>query len=244
MFDPKYFFRVDDVHDRMDWSKFERVVKIFDEYKIKAIIGVIPDNCDETIVVDQRQANFWQKIRELSEKGWVLALHGFRHMYENKNAGLLKINNKSEFAGISPDEQKKRMETGILKLQEMVGVTPRWWMAPAHSFDDNTCVVLRDLGFTHITDGVGIFPFYRYGLIWLPQQMWRPRKKPFGYWTICLHTNTMSENDFLVIETFVRRNSKNIASPVDISAQKDPIINKIFRLFWYFQLFIYRLITK
>ena len=45
----KIAVRLDDITPDMDWERFLAVKKLLDRYKIKPLIGVIPDNRDENI---------------------------------------------------------------------------------------------------------------------------------------------------------------------------------------------------
>jgi hypothetical protein len=86
-------------------------------------------------------------------------------------------------------------------------------MAPAHSFDENTCKALKKVGITHITDGIAVYPFKKYGLYRLPQQLWKPQKMPFGTRTICLHPNSMKKKDIQRIEEFCSQRKDSFVKP-------------------------------
>jgi hypothetical protein len=67
-------------------------------------------------------------------------------------------------------------------------------VAPAHSFDAQTLRLLPEIGISRISDGLFFWPrIDRRGLLWVPQQMWRFRRLPFGVWTVCLHFNGWRE---------------------------------------------------
>ena len=65
----------------------------------------MPDNQDPALVVGASQPGFWVYMRQLKKKGWVVAQHGYQHIYKTKDSGILKINQRSEFAGLPYDEQ-------------------------------------------------------------------------------------------------------------------------------------------
>ena len=51
----------------------------------------------------------------------------------------------------------------------------------------------------YISDGISLAPYRFMDFLFVPQQLWNPKKKLFGIWTICLHPNTMNNssiNDF------------------------------------------------
>lgn len=80
-------------------------------------------------------------------------------------------------------------------------------MAPSHSFDRNTLKALKKLGFTAITDGYGLYPYNIEGVILVPQLLSKPLKfLPFGIQTICLHTNSISDDALNYIINFIENN--------------------------------------
>lgn len=44
----------------------------------------------------------------LEKKGWIIALHGYEHVFETTSGGINPVNNKSEFAGVNLEKQKKK----------------------------------------------------------------------------------------------------------------------------------------
>ena len=58
-----YVFRLDDIAPNMNWKMMERVKKLFNTYKVKPIIGVIPKNEDQELKSYPMCAfNFWNEI--------------------------------------------------------------------------------------------------------------------------------------------------------------------------------------
>ena len=189
---PLYILRLDDACPTMKrdiWFKFERIL---DEFQIKPIIGIIPDCKDPKLYYEKPMDDFWDWVKHLEQKGWIIAMHGYQHLYTTKDSGIVGLNNYSEFAGLPYEIQAEKIKKAwnIFLSQ---GIKPKFWMAPAHSFDLNTLKVLKEFtDIEFITDGFAIFPYTAYGFKWLPQQLWKFRKLPFGVWTICLHPNTMN----------------------------------------------------
>ena len=213
---PKYLFRLDDICPTMHWENFLRLKEIFDRYNVKPLIAVIPQNQDpnlkwpnERIVNEQ---DFWKLIQKLQqEQGWEIGQHGFQHLYVTKQGGLLNINKQSEFAGLAEKEQEEKIRKGkeILKQND---ISTDIFVAPSHSLDKNTCKALLNNNFYYISDGLSIYPYKTYGIVWLPQMLWRLWKLPIGIHTICLHPNTLTENDFSNIEKFIKKNVNLIAT--------------------------------
>lgn len=236
----KYIIRLDDICPTMNWTNFNKLENIFNKYNIKPIIGVIPSNKDKKLIVGPPKTKYWEKIKLLSDKGWIIAQHGYEHCYTTKESGLLKLNNYSEFAGVSYAEQYEKIKKGKEILEQELSIKIEWWMAPAHSFDRNTCRVLKNLGYKYITDGIAIYPFNRYGLTWVPQQIWEPVDKQFGMWTICLHPNTITDTVLQNVLEFVQSNKDCIKNDFTVSSST-AIVNLIYKRFWYLIIFLQRI---
>lgn len=202
--------RLDDITPDMDWEKFERLEALFEQYEIHPIIGVVPDNRDRKLHKQEPRADFWERIRALQKGGWVIAQHGFTHVYVNKKSGLLGINSYSEFAGLSYQEQYEKLKEGqeILKKQ---GIHTAMFMAPGHSFDRQTLRALKRLGFASVTDGYCSRPYRRSGLLFLPCTLSGPRL-PKRFDTLCLHSNEMGQAQFDALADFIGRHRKLIGN--------------------------------
>ena len=191
--------RMDDITPDMDHAKFKRFKELLDEHDIKPLIGVVPDSRDEKLAIDPPDPQFWDMVKELKEKGWVIAMHGFNHLYTTKDPGLFPIGGKSEFAGLSLSKQDEMIREGKRILKEH-GIATDIFMAPSHSFDKNTLTALRKNGFRAITDGFGIRPFKSEGLVFYPISVRRGQSLKDdrdGLVTFVYHVNTMDEKDFI-----------------------------------------------
>lgn len=188
----KIFLRLDDACHTMAWSKWRALERLLDEFDIKPILGVIPDCCDQKMHYEQHNEGFWEWVRAVQAKGWVVGMHGFEHKYVTADAGLIPINQQSEFAGLSYEEQRRKIESSQ-KIFDEQQVRPVIWIAPSHSFDRTTIDVLRDVtDIRLISDGISYLPYVSEGFLWIPQQQWRLKKTGFGVETICLHPNWMT----------------------------------------------------
>ncbi len=105
-------FRLDDITPDMDWNKFYRVKAIFDKYKVKPLVGVVPDNGDPGLRRGEYHKDFWEYIASLEQSGWQVAQHGYRHVYETKHAGMLGLKKASEFAGLPYEVQYEKIREG------------------------------------------------------------------------------------------------------------------------------------
>ena len=56
--------RIDDVTENMSWKIMDKLELLFDEYKIKPVLGVIPNNQDKALLMFPKKNNFWDKVQE------------------------------------------------------------------------------------------------------------------------------------------------------------------------------------
>ena len=231
----QYLIRLDDACPTMNHKQWSRMEKILNQYNIYPMVAVVPENKDKKLMVETINKNFWKNIKLWQNKKWEIALHGFEHKYATKNSGLVPINNYSEFAGVPLQKQCQKIREGIKKFKEH-NISCRLWIAPAHSFDENTITALKkESDITIISDGIAFSPYYEYEMHWIPQQLWKPREMLFGTWTICYHPDEMKEKDFKRLESFLEKNHKKITSvdKLKLLKRKKNIIEKVFeRVYW------------
>ena len=190
MSDCNYLLRFDDICPTMNWTVWEAIEALLVQRGIKPILAVIPDNRDPKLVKDPPRADFWDRVRGWQARGWTIALHGYQHVYVNKNPGMMRLTKQSEFAGLSFEEQEAKLRSG-LAIFAAQGVRADAWVGPSHSFDRVTVGILIDLGVPVISDGLWSWPFSEQGrMIWVPQQLWRFHPRPAGIWTVCNHHNS------------------------------------------------------
>lgn len=212
----KVAFRIDDVTHTMNWEKFNSFCCLFDKYGIKPLLGVIPDNHDSSLRIDTPRLRFWDDIRALSAKGYVIAQHGYQHVYHTSFAGILGINAYSEFVGLSYLEQLDKITAGK-KILDDEGLSSQIWMAPAHSYDYNTLSALTAAGFKYISDGYALFPYTKYGLKFLPCQVARPFSiLRFGFYTICIHPNCSTCKYLQLLEQFISEFRKHCLNYTEV----------------------------
>jgi hypothetical protein len=231
----KYIIRLDDACPTMQRDKWDKFEALFRRYNVQPIVAVIPDNKDVTIMEDTNDSSFWKKVKQWQDKSWDIALHGYEHLYVTKHSGLVPINDRSEFSGLPYEVQREKIKKGI-HVFEKHNINCSLWVAPSHSFDLNTIKALKDeTNIDTISDGIAFSPFKKYGMKWVPQQLWRPRNMPFGLWTICYHPETTTEAEFNDLSKFIEENKNNIVSLgslKEISRRKN-ILEFIFeRLYW------------
>lgn len=203
----KTAIRLDDITPDMNYENFTRVKTILDNARIKPLIGVVPYSKDSTLRCETPREDFPELISELQKQGWVVALHGYNHLYTTENKGIFPLNSFSEFAGVELDKQDVMIREGKLQLLEW-GVTPKVFMAPGHSFDRNTLTALKNNGIYALTDGFGQKPYKRDGITFYPISRKRSEctSGMEGYSTYVLHTNTMNDKQINQFEAMIINN--------------------------------------
>lgn len=232
----KYIIRLDDASPTMDREKWSAIENLLDEYNIKPIVAVIPENKDPNMLKDPFDPNFWERVSAWQNKGWHIALHGFDHVYITQESGLVPFNKRSEFAGLSLLEQAEKIKKGIDIFKEHhldTGI----WVAPSHTFDKNTLTALeQESEINIISDGIAIFPYREGNFIWLPQQFWKFRKMPFGLWTACFHPNEIKETELKDLKNFICNHYQSFENinVVKKTLNSKGFINKVFEhLYWF-----------
>jgi hypothetical protein len=97
-------------------------------------------------------------VRAWQEWGWTIALHGFQHRYVSKNAGLVAVRKKSEFAGLPVETQREKLRRGM-EIFAREGIKSRVWIAPGNAFDAATVALLPEFGINVISAGYFQFPY-------------------------------------------------------------------------------------
>ncbi len=189
--------RMDDITPDMDWAKFLRFKELCDLYQVKPLIGVVPENQDAMLSIDEARDDFWEYLLQLQKEGWVIAQHGCTHIYSTKKKGCFPLNAISEYAGKPYEEQLASLKKGK-EILESHGIYTDIFMAPAHSYDKNTLKALVEAGFTKLTDGFGDRPYEWQGLTFYPISFKQSNslKQESGYTTFVVHANTMNDKDF------------------------------------------------
>jgi predicted deacetylase len=190
----RYLIRLDDACAEMDCSRWTGIETVLDEFNVKPIVAVVPNNQDAELKRQPADADFWSKVRRWQAKGWSIAMHGHTHvMHPTDERLLVPYYKRSEFAGLAYDEQKAKIRTAWdLFLSE--GIEPRIWVAPAHSFNGLTLKALREeTSIRIVSDGIAWNTFYEQGFHWIPQQIWKLTPRKSGLWTVCLHPNQMDD---------------------------------------------------
>lgn len=236
-----YLIRIDDMCPTQDGSRWNRLKKLLLDYHVRPLLAVIPDCRDPKLQLQNPQRDFWEQMHFLSDKGWAIAQHGYQHVYVNKNGGLLGITPKSEFAGLPYETQREKIEEGQ-KILRQHGLSTDIFVAPSHSFDHNTLRALSECSFRMISDGIALYPFWKNGLLWIPQLWWEPVEMSLGLHTICLHPQNLTESDFLAWEAFLKSHQDQLVDFEEVRLWEEKAtpwhlfrrrcMNTLFPYFW------------
>jgi predicted deacetylase len=200
----RYVWRIDDVTPGMERARFQAFIDLFRRRGVVPLLGVVPENRDPDLCREPDDPRFWQTLRNLGEGGAVeFAQHGHQHLSVTRRVA------PSEFAGLSYAQQVEKIARGQETLRRE-GIPTDVWMAPYHSFDEATLEAIRSRGFRFVSDGAALYPFEQRGLVFVPQQLWRPRRFPFGVFTVCLHTNRPDNGLYRSVEQFLESGARSI----------------------------------
>ena len=233
----KYLVRLDDACPTMDSSKWRKIEEILDKHHIKPMVGIIPNNNDAALKLEESDDLFWVKASDWQRKKWTIALHGYDHVYLTNEGGINPVHKRSEFAGVSLEIQEYKIEEGIRILKENK-IEAKYFFAPSHTFDENTIIALRNKSdIRKISDTISVFPYKKNDFMFYPQQFGYFRKIKFpGNWTFCFHPNSMTNDDFNTFDLFIKKNKKKFISfdEVEIKSIKNKNIIERILSFLYF----------
>ncbi|MGA2808517.1 MAG: DUF2334 domain-containing protein [Terracidiphilus sp.] len=207
----QYILRFDDLCPTVALPRWQRFLPLIEEFGIRPILAIIPDNQDKALSLSPPDPKFWERMRAMETAGATIAMHGYRHLCTNQGEALLPLHTKSEFVGVPEETQRHwiREGLGILRGQ---GLNPTVWVAPRHGFDLNTLSALQKEGIQLLSDGFARVPFTRGGMTWIPQQLWGPVEKSKGLWTICMHSNFTHGEEVDRLRVFVREHTAQFTS--------------------------------
>jgi hypothetical protein len=200
----QHLLRFDDLCPTMDRARWERFRGLIERFGVRPILAVIPDNCDPELDHNPPDPGFWEEMRALEAAGATIGLHGYHHLCTQAGRSMIPMHGRTEFAGASLKLQRGWIEAGLGMLRGQ-GLRPQVFVAPRHGLDQVTLRVLREEGIALVSDGFARRPFRDFGMVWIPQQVWGPVEKESGLWTICLHSNSATDEDVAELEAFLER---------------------------------------
>jgi predicted deacetylase len=207
----QYLLRLDDLCPTHSSARWEQLRGVIEEYRIRPILAVIPDNRDPQLNGSAYDPQFWDQMRSMEAAGAAIGVHGYQHRCLALGESLLGLDGRSEFAGVALETQRTWIRSGFEILREK-GLHPRLWIAPRHGFDRNTLAALQAEGVEYISDGFARVPHRRHGVIWIPQQLWSPVARSKGLWTICIHPHGAKDMDVERLRWFLKDHWRQFTS--------------------------------
>ncbi len=217
----QYLLRFDDLCPTMAQDRWQRFLPLIEEFHLRPILAVIPDNQDPELNFSAPDPDFWARMRAMEAAGATIALHGFHHHCMSRGKSLLPLHDHTEFSGVPEEVQSEWIREG-LKILRSHGLNPRIFVAPRHGFDNATLRALGNEGIQALSDGFARVPFMRDGITWIPQQLWRPVEKNKGLWTICVHSNSANAGQVAHLHAFLSEHAAQFTSLERVLAELSP----------------------
>lgn len=230
----KLYMRLDDACEKRNIALWDKVEELLDKYSVKPLVGIIPHCEDPMMDIYEFDVDFWNRVGTWIQKGWIMALHGYNHVFCSDDGGINPVNKRSEFAGLTLEEQIEKIRNGVGIFHEH-GLSPKVFFAPAHTFDLNTLKALEKVSDIRIiSDTAANKPYNRYGFTFIPQQSGHVRKLPFDTITFCYHPNTMKDEDFRKLEEFLKHNHCYFKEfPTDPSNRHYGIVDRVVHFLYF-----------
>ena len=105
----------------MNWSLMDKCESLFDKYKIKPLLGIIPINKDPELLKYPYNSKFWDRVADWKNKGWEITMHGLNHLYTQKSndkEDIFNYGGNSEFYGLEYSEQFSKIQSGLLEFKK------------------------------------------------------------------------------------------------------------------------------
>jgi len=203
--------RLDDIAENMNWDLMNKCEILFDNYNIKPLLGIVPNNKDKELLTYKKNPNFWEKVLFWQKKGWEISMHGYSHVYdsETNKKDYFNYGGKSEFFGHTLEEQKKRIKNG-LEIFKNKTIKIKSFFAPNHTYDLNTFIALKDNGINFVIDGYGLCPYTEKEINFIPQLFYKEIMLPFGIQSTQVHLNYWDQKLFEKFSKFIIKNHKKI----------------------------------
>ena len=168
-------------------------------------------------------------------KPYIIQAGAFSN-FENANRMKLQISQIGYDVEISIVENKglKLYAVRVIRYEtkfEAEKVKVRTFIAPNHTFDNNTLLALKECGIKEVLDGYGLMPYSENEINFIPQLFHKIIKLPFGIQCFQIHLNYFNEKDFESFKNFIEQNSKKIITYEQaISKVNNSFFYKIIRI--------------
>jgi predicted deacetylase len=215
--------RMDDISENMNWALMNKCEKLFDKFKIKPLLGIIPINKDPDLLKFPKNDRFWERVKSWENKGWEITMHGCNHLYTQKSDknDIFNYGGNSEFYGLDYSMQLNKIKAGLEEFKKRE-IKVRSFFAPNHIYDSNTLKALKDSDIKIIIDGYGLFPYYKNEILFIPQLFYKEIFLPFGIQSTQMHINEWNDEAYNNFEIFVKKNYSKILNLNNIIEVTNP----------------------
>ena len=215
--------RMDDISENMNWVLMDKCEKLFDKFKIKPLLGIIPINKDPELLKFPKNDRFWERVENWKNKGWEISMHGCNHLYTQKSDknDIFNYGGNSEFYGLDYSMQLNKIKAGLEEFKKRE-IKVRSFFAPNHIYDSNTLKALKDSDIKIIIDGYGLFPYYKNEILFIPQLFYKEIFLPFGIQSTQMHINEWNDEAYNNFEIFVKKNYSKILNLNNIIEVTNP----------------------
>lgn len=202
--------RFDDYHQALDHDRWVDVLTRYDDRGLRGVIAVVPEYHGERLSEDV--VGF---LHELRENGWELAQHGYRHEDVGEGRGGRLYDDRSEFVGLSLEEQRRKVGAGRDVL-ESHGIEPTTFVPPWHEYDRGTVRALAAEGFDCVNEGRWPVPRTVEGVTLVPTHV--PAVTPYvlGAGVVTLVRHPHLDDDPLKAADAVRGYEDRVRTPSEI----------------------------
>ena len=147
-------FRDDDIQPSFAFDRLVKVNNIFTEEAVPVTLGVIPFIGNRTLAEDPTLVDYLKNLKSIHPNLFEIALHGYDHQM------LSDFYGGSEFGGIEYPTQYGRISLGKKSLKETLNVDPVTFIPPFDTYDNNTALALKELGFKAVSGGAWFTEVY------------------------------------------------------------------------------------
>ena len=147
-------FRNDDIQPCFAFDRFVKVNDIFLEEGIPVTLSVIPFISNHTLDEDPTLVDYLKDLKGTHPNLFEIALHGYDHQM------LSDFYGGSEFGGVEYPNQYGRIILGKKSLKTTLNVDPVTFIPPFGTYDNNTVLALKELGFRAVSGGARFTKVY------------------------------------------------------------------------------------
>ena len=140
-------FRNDDIQPCFAFDRLMQVNNIFTEEAVPVTLSIIPFIGNHTLDEDPTLADYLKNLKGTHPNLFEIALHGYDHQM------LSDFYGGSEFGGVEYPTQHTRINLGKASLKETLNADPVTFIPPFGTYDNNTVLALKELGFGVVSGG-------------------------------------------------------------------------------------------